>query len=54
VFLRASLRYAHGAAAARQALADAGLKVLRFDRATLRRDRGVPIEGVLVLARKPL
>ena len=54
VFLRASLRYAHGDAAARQAVADAGLEVLRFDRATLRQDRGAPIEGVLVLARKSL
>ena len=54
VFLRASLRYAHGVTAAEQALGDVGLEVLRFDRATLRQDRGAPIEGVLVLARKLL
>lgn len=53
VFLRASLRYAHGVAATRQALADAGLEVLCFETATLRQDRGAPIKGVLVVARKP-
>jgi predicted TPR repeat methyltransferase len=54
VFLRPSLRYAHGVAATRQALLDAGLDVLRFEMATLRQDRGAPIEGILVLARKPV
>lgn len=54
VFLRASLRYAHGVAATRQALIDAGLEVLRFETAILRQDRGEPIEGLLVVARKPL
>ena len=54
VFLRASLRYAHGIEATRQALVDAGLQVLRFDFATLRQDRGAPIRGMLVVARKPL
>jgi predicted TPR repeat methyltransferase len=53
VFLRASLRYAHGVAATRQALEEAGLEVLRFELATLRQDRGTPIEGMLVVARKP-
>ncbi len=54
VFLRASLRYAHGVVATRQALEDAGLEVLRFELATLRQDRGTPIEGMLVVARKPV
>jgi predicted TPR repeat methyltransferase len=54
VFLRASLRYAHGVDATRQALVDAGLEVLRFERAHLRQDRGAPIEGMLIVARKPL
>ncbi|MFK4812633.1 class I SAM-dependent DNA methyltransferase [Devosia sp. ZW T5_3] len=54
VFLRPSLRYAHGVAATRQALLDAGLEILRFEKATLRQDRGSPIEGILVLARKPV
>jgi predicted TPR repeat methyltransferase len=53
VFLRASLRYAHGVAATRLALLDAGLEVLRFDMATLRQDRGAPIVGILIVARKP-
>lgn len=54
VFLRASLRYAHGVAATRQALVDAGLEILRFETATLRQDRGAPISGLLIVARKPL
>lgn len=53
VFLRASLRYAHGIAATRDALVVAGLEVLRFETATLRMDRGQPITGMLVLVRKP-
>jgi len=53
VFLRASLRYAHGVAATRDALVVAGLEVLRFETATLRMDRGQPITGILVLVRKP-
>ncbi len=53
VFLRPSLRYAHGLAATRVALADAGLHVCQFETATLRRDRGAPITGMLVVAQKP-
>jgi predicted TPR repeat methyltransferase len=53
VFLRPSLRYAHGIAATRDALTVAGLEVLRFETAVLRMDRGAPIIGILVLARKP-
>ncbi len=53
VFLRPSLRYAHGVAATRDALIVAGLDVLRFETAVLRFDRGAPITGILVLARKP-
>ena len=53
VFLRPSLRYAHGVAATRQALADTGLEILRFEQATLRQDRGAPITGMLIVARKP-
>lgn len=52
VFLRASLRYAHSVPAARQALADAGLEIILFEQATLRQDRGAPIEGMLIVARK--
>jgi predicted TPR repeat methyltransferase len=53
VFLRPSLRYAHGVEATRQALVDGGLEVLRFEMATLRQDRGEPVTGMLVVARKP-
>jgi predicted TPR repeat methyltransferase len=53
LFLRPSLRYAHGIAATRDALVVAGLDVLRFETAVLRFDRGAPITGILVVARKP-
>ncbi|WP_248307061.1 MULTISPECIES: methyltransferase [unclassified Devosia] len=53
MFLRPSLRYAHGVAATRVALADAGLHVCQFETATLRQDRGAPIAGMLVVAQKP-
>jgi len=53
LFLRPSLRYAHGVAATRDALVVAGLEVLRFETAVLRFDRGAPITGILVVARKP-
>jgi predicted TPR repeat methyltransferase len=53
LFLRPSLRYAHGVEAARNALLLAGLDVLRFETAVLRFDRGAPITGILVVARKP-
>jgi predicted TPR repeat methyltransferase len=54
VFLRPSLRYAHGVAAAKAALTEAGLDIFRLETATLRQDRGAPIEGMLIVARKPL
>lgn len=53
LFLRPSLRYAHGIAATRDALIVAGFEVLRFETAVLRFDRGAPITGILVVARKP-
>lgn len=54
IFLRPSLRYAHGVEATRNALVVAGLDVLRFETAVLRFDRGAPITGILVVARKPM
>ncbi|WP_375600040.1 methyltransferase [Devosia sp. Naph2] len=54
LFLRPSLRYAHGIRATREALVVAGLEVLRFETAVLRFDRGAPITGILVVARKPM
>ncbi len=53
VFLRPSLRYAHEATATRAALLAAGLEVLDFESAVLRFDRGAPIRGLLILARRP-
>ncbi|WP_244557466.1 methyltransferase [Devosia lucknowensis] len=53
LFLRPSLRYAHGVEAARKALLLAGLEILRFETAVLRFDRGAPITGILVVARRP-
>lgn len=53
LFLRPSLRYAHGVEATRDALVVAGLEVLRFETATLRQDRGAPITGMLIVARRP-
>lgn len=54
VFLRPSLRYAHGIEATRTALVAAGFTVLRYELAELRKDRGLPIHGILVVAQKPL
>ena len=53
LFLRPSLRYAHGIEATRDALVVAGLEILRFETAVLRFDRGAPITGMLVVARRP-
>ncbi|MCM5558182.1 class I SAM-dependent methyltransferase [Pleomorphomonas sp. JP5] len=47
--LRDSLRYAHSEAYIRSVSAEAGLAVLDLRRATLRYDRGAPIEGLVVL-----
>lgn len=52
-FLRPSLRYAHAPEPTRQALVDAGLDILSFERAVLRQDRGEPVEGLLIVAQKP-
>lgn len=53
LFLRPSLRYAHGVQATREALVVAGLDVLRFETAILRFDRGAPITGILVVVQRP-
>ncbi len=50
--LRDSLRYAHGRAAVVRELEAADLKIVRIDETEIRRDRGAPVEGLLVLARK--
>lgn len=51
--LQTSLRYAHNAAAARAACLEAGFEIVAFETAPLRHDRGVPVEGILALVRKP-
>ncbi|KKC34045.1 hypothetical protein WH91_05115 [Devosia psychrophila] len=53
LFLRPSLRYAHGVEPTRDALVLAGLDILRFETAVLRFDRGAPITGMLIVVRKP-
>ncbi|MBU1176452.1 MAG: methyltransferase domain-containing protein [Alphaproteobacteria bacterium] len=50
--LRPSLRYAHSEPGLRSGLAAAGFDLLRLDRADLRMDRGAPIAGFVVGARR--
>lgn len=52
LILRPTLRFAHEGSAARAALTSAGFEVRRFENAVLRLDRGEPVPGYLVLARK--
>ncbi|WP_420410559.1 methyltransferase domain-containing protein [Hoeflea sp.] len=52
--LRPSLRYCHSAAYLTSLLEKAGLSVERFARETIRRDKGQPIEGYLVIAKRLL
>lgn len=52
--LQPSLRYRHGAAAARAACIEAGFELVVFEAAVLRRDRGEPVMGMMALVRKPL
>jgi predicted TPR repeat methyltransferase len=54
VTLRDSLRFAHSAEYVRAALNGAGLEVANIEQAVLRKDRGADIEGLLVVARKPV
>lgn len=52
VVLRPSRRYAHSDAYVRRLLDVAGLAVVSFDAATIRMDRGEPVEGLIVVAGK--
>ncbi len=54
VALRDSLRFAHSAPYVRKALNSAGLELANIEAGTLRKDRGEDIEGLLVVAKKPL
>ncbi|MBI1393406.1 MAG: methyltransferase domain-containing protein [Alphaproteobacteria bacterium] len=51
--LRESLRFAHSRAYARRVFTQAGLQVDALDAVTLRLDRGEPVAGWLVVARRP-
>ncbi len=53
VRLRPSLRYAHSEAATRAVALAAGFEIVALETAALRRDRGAPVAGLLVLLRKP-
>lgn len=50
--LQPSLRYAHNGEAIRRSLTGLGFEILRMDAETLRMDRGEPVRGLLVVARK--
>jgi predicted TPR repeat methyltransferase len=47
-----ALRYAHGAAYVRAALEGAGLAIEHFEPACCRTERGAPVEGLVVVARR--
>jgi predicted TPR repeat methyltransferase len=53
VLLRETLRYAHGEDHVRAALADAGLAVVSLAVASSRREKSVPVPGLVVVAAKP-
>lgn len=48
--LRPSRRYAHSEGYVRRLLGDAGLAIASFETATIRIDRGEPVEGLIVVA----
>lgn len=50
VMLRETLRYAHGAAHVRAALAGAGLTLVSLDSAATRTEKNVPVPGLIVVA----
>ena len=51
VILGAGLRYAHGAGYVGEALATAGLRQLHLQPASTRDESGVPVAGLVVVAR---
>ena len=52
VILGEKLRYAHGAAHVRAAVAGAGLTLVSLTEASSRSEAGVPVPGLVVVARK--
>lgn len=53
VLLRETMRYAHGEDHVRSALADAGLAVASLAVASSRREKSIPVPGLVVVAVKP-
>ena len=53
VVLQPTLRYAHGQAHVRGAIADAGLELLRLSHASTRTEKGAAVAGLVVVASKP-
>ncbi len=53
VLLRETMRYAHGEDHVRSALADAGLAVVSLTEASSRREKSIPVPGLVVVAAKP-
>jgi len=53
VVLQPTLRYAHGQAHVRAAIADAGLALLRLSHASTRTEKGAAVAGLVVVASKP-
>ena len=53
VLLRETMRYAHGEDHVRAALADAGLACVRLAAASSRREKSIPVPGLVVVAAKP-
>jgi len=52
IVLQQTLRYAHGAAHVRAAVAGAGLALLHLAEATTRTEKGVPVAGLVAVASK--
>jgi predicted TPR repeat methyltransferase len=50
VRLQGTLRYAHGNAHVREAVAAAGLRIVQFDAVSTRTEKGEPVPGLLVIA----
>jgi predicted TPR repeat methyltransferase len=53
VLLRDTLRYAHGEAHVRHAIDTGGLELVRLDRVSSRSEKGLPVPGLVVVARAP-
>jgi predicted TPR repeat methyltransferase len=51
VILRETLRYAHGAAHVREALAAGGLTLVSLDAASTRTEKAVPVPGLILVAK---